>query len=155
MASYGFNLYFSKKVDRKTAAERILALPDCKPDPNSPDDYWSERVHLRLSQSDQTSLQKQIQRDTGLEVGDFYVAVRVHTAEEEAFLQKWDRILALLSDRVDAIAIKEFCAIMLTQRDGQLTLDSSGEDLSPHYRDYILSKRPAQLAPLGLLTESE
>lgn len=155
MASYGFNLYFSKKVDRQTALDRILALPGCKPDPDSPDDYWSEWVHLRLGQVDQTFIQKNIKQSTGLEVGEFYVAIRVHTAEEEAFLEKWDRTLELLSSGEDAIAIKEFCAIMFIQRDGQLTLDNSGEDLSPYYRDYILSKRPAQLAPLGLLAETE
>lgn len=91
-------------------------------------------VHLR---------QKNIRQSTGLEVGEFYVAIRVHTAEEGALFQKWDRTLELLSSGEDAIAIKEFCAIMFLQRDGQLTLDNSREDLSPYYRDYILSKRPA------------
>lgn len=153
MASYGFTLYFSKKLDRATALERILALPACKPDPDLTDHYWSEWVHLNLGNVDHSYTQRNIRHTTGIEAGDFYVAIRVHTAEEEAFRQKWDRTLDLLSSGEDAIALKEFCAIMFIQRDGQLTLDNSNGDLSPYYRDYILSKRPAQLAPLGLLIE--
>ena len=155
MASYGFTLYFSKKLDRATALKRILALPGCKPDPDSPDSYWSEWVHLNLGNVDHPYMQRNIRHTTGLEVGEFYVALRVHTADETAFRQKWDRTLELLSPGEDTIAIKEFCAIIFIQRDGQLTLDDSNGDLSPYYRDYILSKRPAQLAPLGLLSETE
>lgn len=155
MASYGFNLYFDKKLQREEMLRRIQALPDCKPVPDQAGTCYFEYVHLRLSQNAQSRTPKEIHQACGLQVGDFYVNVAVGTAADEAFEEKWDRTLDLLAPGEDAIAIKELGWILLIHRDGQLTLDNSNGMLSPHYRAYIANKRPAQIAPLGELPESD
>lgn len=155
MPSFGFKLYFAPSVHRDEMRRRILALPECKPKPDQPDSYWSSYVNFHLGNLDQEQKQKEILHTTGLEVGDFYVSLKVYTGDEEAFKEKWDRALDLLAHGEDAVAIQEFESILLIQKKNQLTLDSPSQDLAPYYRDYILSKRTAELAPLGNLKEPD
>ena len=153
MASYGFKLYFSKSLDREEMRRRITAFPDCRPDPDGPDMYWADWVHFGLGNLNLAHTQKEIHHALGLEVGDFYVSLKVFVPDEEAFFQKWDRALDLLAFGEDAVALKEFGFPMLLQKDGKLTLDSSEKGMSAYYRDYVLSKRSAELAPFDELKE--
>lgn len=151
MASYGIDLYFDKRMEREKMLQRITSLAGCKPVPDEPGTYYFEDVHVSLSNVAHSKAPAEIRQSTGLEVGSFSVEIYVNTAADEAFEERWDRALDLLASGEDAIAVHESEWILLIQRDGQLTLDNSGEVLSPYYRDYLLSRRPAKLEPLGRL----
>lgn len=151
MASYGFDLYFDKKTGREEMLQRITSLANCKPVPDEPGTYYFEDVHMSLSTPAHSKAAAEILQATGLEVGDFSVEIYVNTAADEALEERWDRALDLLANGDDAIAVQESEWVLLIQKDGQLTLDNSGEMLSTYYREHLLSKRPAKLAPLGRL----
>ena len=151
MARYCIDLYFDKELSREKLQGRIATMAGCQPVADQPDNYCFEHVHISLGHLTQSKTADEIRQATGLEVNDLHVEVYVHTATDEAFEERWDRALDLLADGKNAVAVHESEWILLTQRNGQLTLDDTGEILSPYYRDYILSKRPAELASLGSL----
>ena len=151
MARYCIDLYFDKKLGREELLGRITTMAGCQRVPDEPDTYYFEHVHLSLCHLPQSRTSDEIRQATGLEVNDFHLEVYVHTAADVAFEERWDRVLDLLAGGENAVAVHESEWVLLVQRNGQLTLDNTGEMLSPCYRDYILSKRPAQLESLGRL----
>jgi len=151
MSSFSVCLYFSKSVGREEMRRRITALPECRPDPEEPGMYWAGQVHISLGDVGQEYKVTEIRHTVGLEVGDFYVNLTVFGGDEEGFFEKWDRALDLLAYGEDAVAIRESAFVMLVQKNGKLTLDSSGKGMSDFYREYVLTKHQAELAPFGQL----
>ena len=152
MARYCIDLYFDKKLSRQELIGRITSIAGCRAVPDEPDTYTFDQVHISLAELPHSQTPAEIRHATGLEVPAYHLEVYVHSAADEAFQERWDRVLDLLAGGEDAVAIHESECILHVQKNGQLTLDNTGETLSPHYRDYILRKRPAQQARLGILT---
>ncbi len=136
MSSYFYELYFADSVQPATLRERVLALPEVKPDPEFPDQYWVGRVHLVLDCEEAEEMIDSIEPRTGIRTGSFSLDVGVHSFSQNDTNLMLDLVLDILAEGEDAVAVYLSERIMLMQKDGKLYVDSSqmGQDSVDHLR---------------------
>ena len=144
MAEFSVELYFDKSVTRAELATRISALPELKVE--SEKSYWSGPVHMVFHELG-------VERVRGRLDTDFCVDVGVYSYKEEPGQKMIEVLLALLAPGDDALAVCDFSDIALSQRGGQLTIDSSDAVFGDHDRAYFQERRACQFAPLGRMSD--
>ncbi|MBX3168585.1 MAG: hypothetical protein KF760_14305 [Candidatus Eremiobacteraeota bacterium] len=147
MSSYFYELYFADSVQPATLRERILALPEVKPDPQSPDQFWVGRVHLVLDCEDAEEMLDSIEPRTGIRTGSFSLDVGVHSFSQADTNLMLDVLMDILAEGEDAVAVYLSERIMLMQKDGKLYVDSS--QMSKDSVDQLRRRRECQEKDLG------
>lgn len=150
MSSYFFGLHFSEKVSRQELQEKINSLPGIKQGPEGPDHYWAGGVHLVFHDEDLEPMIRDIEKYTGQVSGRYSLGVGVHDLTQDSTNQMLEVILALTPTH-DFVAIYQSESLMLWQKEGQLTVDSTA--LSQQTRDYLSARRPCRIDDISQLLE--